>query len=50
MRWHRREPCDHPEPREVTVEAVITDADGNVRAVRSATVPVICEHWYREEA
>lgn len=48
MRWFRRHPCHHPEPREVELQVVITGADGNVRAVRVARTVVICEHWEAE--
>jgi hypothetical protein len=49
MRWHRRRPCDHPEPREIVVQVVITDAAGNVRAVREAATWITCEHWEAED-
>jgi hypothetical protein len=48
MFWHRRAPCDHPEPRQVVVQVVITDAAGDVRAVRESAFYVACEHFERE--
>jgi hypothetical protein len=48
MFWRRREPCDHPEPRQIVVQVVITDAAGNVRAVREAEAYIACEHFERE--
>ena len=48
MFWRRREPCDHPQPRQVVVQVVITDAAGDVRAVRESAFDVACEHWERE--
>jgi hypothetical protein len=48
MFWRRREPCDHPGPETVTVTVVITDAAGDVRAVRDAPAEIRCEHWDRE--
>jgi len=48
MRWFRRHPCEHPEPREITAQVSVTDADGNVRAVAVASAVVICEHWEQE--
>lgn len=47
--WHRREHCDHPEPRRVTATVVITDAAGNVRAVAQRSTWVSCEHWERRD-
>ena len=47
--WHRRHFCEHPEPRQVTVQVVITDAAGDVRAVESRSTWVACEHWERRD-
>lgn len=49
MAWHRHPECDHPLPAETIVTVTITDADGNVRAVREAAVLIQCGHWYWEE-
>jgi hypothetical protein len=51
MAWHRRRhpECEHPLPAETIVQVVITDAAGNVRAVREAAVLIQCGHWERED-
>lgn len=49
MNWHRRHPCDHPAPRRVVVQVVITDAAGNVRAVAEAGTWIACEHWQQRD-
>jgi hypothetical protein len=49
MLWRHHRPCDHPDPREVVVQVVITDGAGNVRAVREAVTWISCEHWRVED-